>query len=74
MFLICICINKHVFVLYVESYSGIQFCTTRYSNFTTVSGVLKTSDDKPFKSRNFITLPNPLGSKRKEYSEKRLLG
>jgi len=53
---------------------GIQFCTTRYSNFTTVSNVLKPSDDKPFESRKFITLPNPLGSKRKEYSEKRLLG
>lgn len=53
---------------------GSGLVSTSYSNFAHGPKKFTLTDDKLLGNRNFITLPNPLGSKRKEYSEKRLLG
>lgn len=49
--------------------------TTNYSSFVFAKKInFKAGEVKLNGYRNFINLPGPLGSKRKEYSEKRVLG
>lgn len=56
-------------------YSSGSEHTVNYSNFVFAKKInCKSGEVKLNGYRNFINLPGPLGSKRKEYSEKRLLG